>query len=216
MGLRDLAVCWCGKAGKQNGHVGLSAQLGEFLGQNLFPGSNDRVVLFREERVRSLGGEADDRYAQISCRDQGMRFEPGLSFVAAEQVGAQPGEVRFFLGGEEEGKACCEILSGHGDRSKGHRAVCRHNSLRGSGELFALVRRQFLILEKQGSAVKGKYCGFFSPQGLKLLRFLGQTAQLVALSAARLRFAPHIIGKEEAQFVTDRRGGLLCRIPWRG
>jgi hypothetical protein len=48
------------------------------------------------------------------------------------------------------------------------------------------------------------------------VRFLGQTAQLVAFSAARLRFPPYIIGKKEAQFVPNRGAGLLCRIPCRG
>jgi len=130
-----------------------------------------------------------------------MRLKIRFGLGAADKVCAQPGEIRFLPDSEEKGQTRGKILSGNAHRSKRHLVVRRDNALGRGGELLDLIRLYLSFFEKQSAAVQSQDHAFFLPQLNQLLCFFGQTAQLIAFSAAGFGFPPDIIGEKKRYIV---------------
>ena len=106
----------------------------------------------------------------------------------------------------EKVKAASQITAAYSDTIIADNIVSFDNSL---GSDFGLGQQAFsydVILEKQGAAVNGQKRQVFpGSYGGELMRFLGQTAQLDAFSAAGFGFSINVVGIHQDKFI-----GFCC------
>lgn len=118
--------------------------------------------------------------------------------ILVQKIGRQPGE-SLFLTGLQQGKACCQVKGGDGYRVHLHCGIDLDD---------ALSRQLFLgwpawnprLLEEQITGVNKEIrqllfcCNIFY-----LECFLGQSAQLIGMSATGLSLSLYIVGEKEEE-----------------